>query len=269
MRSATIIMGESNFEQKPENKEQPLFEAECLVIPGHSIELVGVGKDKKWKPTRLIQKTNEKGWRTEQRDTALKGDDENAIVGGGNAVTIAAGQYFSDLERAGILPKLVIFAAGRPSYLNEQAPDKPTLNEGRPMLEAFEKETSVSGKLGKDNVVILGENKNTRDDVEKSIELAVSHRLTKIAFLLLELRLDRAEAFWKVIKSERPELAYLDVRFLPAEKFLKEKYKGHPGMFRKILTSFESSKAFLKTNEAEEGGTKAILEKQYKGKGNY
>ncbi|MDO8558594.1 MAG: hypothetical protein Q7S09_05460 [bacterium] len=249
----------------PESKE--LFKTECLVIPGHGIEFVGEEGNGKWKPTRLVQGIDDKGWRTGKRNPGL--DDEKAIVGGGNAVVLAGAQYFRDLEKSGSLPRLVIFAAGRAGYLEKSAPDDPLLCEGVPMMESFEKETSATELIGKDGVVIISGTKTTRDDVERSIELAVSKGLTKIAFLLLELRLERASVFWEIMKKERPELASLDVRFLAAEDFLKERYKNHPELVDKILSEFKSSKAFGKTDEAEKGGAQAAREGKYTGKGKY
>jgi|GEM_PF-7026020 len=137
------------------------------------------------------------------------------------------------------------------------------------MLELFDRETSAGEKIGKENLIILKDNKNTRDDVEKSVDLAVAHGLTKIAFLLLEMRLERVKVFWEALKLERPDLVNLEVEFLSAEDFIREKYKKHPELIEEILKSFTDSKAFEKTRIAEDGGTKAIREKTYKGKGNY
>lgn len=261
---------ESQFGQSErigvEREKDELFRAECLVVPGHSIELVNVGGQKEWKPTRLIQEVNEKGWRTGKRNPELGVDSDNAIVGGGVAVTFAAVQYFSDLEKIGAMPSLVIFAAGRPPYLKEQAPDKPDLTEGGPMLEFFDKETSAVEKLGPGNVVILKENKNTQDDVEKSAELALSRGFSKVAFLLLSMRLDRAEALWGLVKSEKPELSGLEVRFLAAEDFLRERYEKHPERIANVLSAFESSEAYKRTEEAEKGGTAAARARKYKSK---
>ena len=251
--------------------EHELFPAECIVIPGHSIEFVkrasGTGT---WKPTRLIQGVNERGWRTGKRKLDLTPKSEDAIVGGGTAVTLAAAEYFSELKENGTPLKLIIFAAGRPAYLNENAPEDPELVEGKPMVKLFEQETRAIEELGEENVVVLWKgHKNTQDDVEKSIELAVSRGYTRIAFLLLELRLERAEAFWNAIRKEKPELNSLDVRFLAAEDFLRRRYKEHPEMARKIISAFESSRAFDKTKKSEVGGAKAVREGGYQGKGNY
>lgn len=253
----------------PEQEKEPLYQAECIVVPGHSIERVDIGDKEKWKPTRLIQGVNEKGWRIGKRNIDLDKDSDRAIVGGGNAVTLAAAQYYETLTKEGVPPKLVIFSAGRAAYLDEQAPEDPELCEAIPMVEKFTRATDVLEELGEENIQILNKTKTTRDDVEQSVELAHSRGLKKIAFLLLDLRLARAEAFWQQMKELRPDLADMEVRFLAAEDFLRERYKDHPEIIDKILADFKSSTAYDTTDRAEKGGTEAVRQGDYKGKGRY
>ena len=252
-----------------EQEPSELYQAEVIVVPGHSIERVDVKGEEKWKPTRLIQEVDDKGWRTAERNLDLDKDGENAIVGGCNAVTLAAAQYYEDLVKKGVPPKLVIFAAGRAAALDKHAADNPSLSEAGPMMEVFERETNASENLGNENIKILDKTKTTQDDVENSIELAHAEGLTKVAFLLLDLRLDRAEAFWEAMKEKKPELVSMEVKFLAAEDFLRERYKDQPEMIEKILSEFTASEAYHKTNQAEIGGAEAVRSGKYKGKGQY
>lgn len=176
-------------------KKEDFKPVDCLVLLGHSIEEVATaGGEIAWKPTRLIQKLNENGWRTGERDTNLDPNDESAYVGGGNAVSIAAAEFFNQLtERAETsdaeAPKLVVFAAGRPAYLKKcNTPEE--LSEGVPMTEVFQREIKPLKKYAPETL-FLNDNKNTRDDIEKPVALAFERGLRRIAFVMLDVRIER------------------------------------------------------------------------------
>ena len=242
-----------------EGQQGDIFMAECVVVPGHSIERVG---ENEWVPSRLIQEVDDRGWRTGKRNQNLGPDSENAIVGGGHAVVLAAEQCCSELSAVGQPPKLVIFSGGRPGYLNENAPDKPELCEATPMMGAFGQTPKETG------VVALTESQTTLDDIRNSIQYALSHGLNRVAFILMDVRLERASALWEMMKSNDTNMGSLDVRFLPAEEFLTRHFRSHPA-YENVLSAYQSSHALNRTRLDEARGAEAARNGTYQGTGNY
>ncbi len=243
---------------------------ECLAVPGHSVEEVEMRGGKRWKPTRLIQETDERGWRTGERRKDLSAADESALLGGGNAVTIAAAQLFDDLETQ-TYPrlKLLIFAAGRPAYLGRTPPG---YSEGEAMLAVFRRKAETLEEAKDVEIVIQKENLSSRDDVFNSLRMAYERGLKSIAFLLMDFRIDREKEFLRLALEEHPEYRCIAVECLSAENILFERYKDNPARFsglNKMLKSLKSSKAFARSTEMEKGGTVALRKGTYRGKGNY
>jgi len=244
---------------------------DCLVVLGHSIESVtnnGVtvcDDHRQWAPTRLIQERNEKGYRTGIRNWKLRPDDESAYIGGGNLVTLAATQFIETRE----FPKLLVFAAGRPFYLKE-ANTPPLLNEGVFMKTSLIRKLSSKSQLHA--MTVLSDNKNTKDDIEKPLSLAFERGWQSVEYLMLGMRIPRAEAFLLETLKSRPALQEMTTSFLPAEDLVRERYVKSPvvlAMFEALLKRIEGSRAFQKTMQDEQGGIAALQKEEYKGTGNY
>lgn len=253
-----------------ELKNLVLQQPDCIVILGHGIEEVEANGKKVWRPSRLIQGLDENGWRTGVRDLNLNPDDEAASRGGGNAVTLAASQLFEDTNEIGRPPKLIVFAAGRSAYL-ERDPD-PTLNEGRVMKALFMRKTGFEKIGNRSDIVILDKNMNTHDDIANSLRLAFDKELRSVAFIMLDIKIARAQAFLDKIIEKSSKYLSLDIKFVPAEILLEERYMGHPFSmkeFTEIMKRFKQSKVYAATVEGESGGIAAILEGDYKGRGQW
>lgn len=233
---------------------------ECIVIPGHSIEERKVNK---WVTTRLIQELNENGRRTGVRNPKLLPNDPKAYVGGGTAVTLAAAQLFEDMNNSGVPPKLIILAAGRPAYLERIADS--SITESIPMKARLIYETGARDE----DIAILDKGRTTRDDVERSIELAFNKGMKSVAFILLDIRIERAHALLDETVSNHPQYRSVNITFVPAEILLEERYASHPRLFKQLLAQYEQSAAYAATEKRERGGTDAIRKKEYKGKGQY
>jgi len=244
-----------------ENKEG-IPQVDVLAIVGHSIE---EDKIRGWVPTRLIQKMDESKKRTGVRDRGLRSDDDLSYVGGGNAVALAAAEAYNVLLARGMPPKAVSAVSGRPLYL-KKAPSE--MNEGAIMLAAFTKKIQRQP----DAVIALGTARNTQGELEAHLKMCVERGYKTIGFLLLDLRVERAEALLNRLKAEHPEFLPIETHCLSTENLLRSRYQDNParlGHVEKMFAAFTASKAYAKTVADEKSGTEAIRKGTYKGKGNY
>ena len=247
--------------QSLENQEQ-IPNVEVLAIIGHSIE---EDTTRGWVPTRLIQKMDESKKRTGVRDRGLGPDDERAYVGGGNAVALAAAEMYETLIARGSPPRAVSVVPGRPLYLEKAPPD---VNEGTVMLDAFKKKV----KHLPDTFITLGAARNTQGELEQHLRMCVERGYKSIGFVLLDLRIERAEAILERLKAEHPEFSSLETKCISAETLLRHRYQDEPERLvqvEKMLKAFSVSAAATKTVTDEKGGAEAIRQGTYKGKGNY
>ncbi len=229
-------------------KEIP--EVDVLAIIGHSIE---EDATRGFVPTRLIQKLDENKRRTGVRERGLSPDDDSAYVGGGNAVALAAAEMYDVLIERGTPPKAVSVVPGRPLYLEHTSSD---INEGTVMLEAFTRRA----KQQPENVVTLGMAKNTAGELEEHLKMCVERSYKSIGFVLLELRIERAEALLDKLKREHTEFSSLETYLVSAETLLRHRYRDNPNRLReleKISTAFTKSQAHIKTVVDEKGGAEA------------
>jgi len=251
------------------NIETQIRPVECLVILGRGIEKVNVEGKEVWKPTRYIQRLNSKGFRTGSREPALGANDatetEKVFVAGGTANVLAGIEFYEMFKEKGQEPKLVIFAAGRPAYLDEEPAG---FNEGEPMKEIFDR------RIGNEDheTIIQGDDKNTKDDVVNSLKNALEKGMETVAIINTEIAMPRTQEFYKLALQENPEFSQLKVYFIESERLLKERYKDNPvalSEFEKIQNELKSSEAWKYTKEREDGGIQAIRDGKYKGKGKY
>ena len=255
-------------ESFPQNQEQTVElipSVDVLAIIGHSIEH---DKERGWIPTRFIQKLDTHGKRTGVRESTLDPDDDSAYVGGGNAVATAAAEMYHFLAKRGELPKAVSVVSGRPLYL-EQAP--PDVNEGSVMLEAFKRKAKWQPE-SKGELITLGTARNTAQELEQHLRMCVERGYTKIGFVLLDLRIERARALLNRLQTAHPEFSAVETSLISAETLLRHRYEEHPARlaeFEGTLRAFTSSKAHVKTVKDEQGGTQALKQDTYKGTGNY
>ena len=255
-----------------------LSATDMLVLLGHSIEevkrggIVVNGDSRQWAPMRLIQKMRmegEKKYREASRNFNLSPDDPMAYIGGGCAIVTAAVQVFEELKVMGKPLSLLVFAAGRPFYLKDKRTPE-ALNEGIVMKTFFLRKAGV--KEGDLPMLILAENKNTHDDIEKPLLLAVEKKLKSIAFLMLAMRISRARAFLDKIQQDHPETSHIEINFISAEDLLRRRYQQSPNvleMLNRLLDIIEGSAAYQATELDERGGLEAFKKQSYRGTGNY
>lgn len=174
-------MGEKEAENLTRPEIDQVKPTDCLIIIGHGIEKVG----ERWQPTRYIQKLDSRGFRTGFREKGINADDENVIIGGGVAETLAAAYIIDNLQKNKHPLRLIIFAAGRPAYLDEQAPDNHEVTEGRVMDQYLKRKVKVSDETEK---VFLDQNRNTQDDIERSLQTALQRGITSLVFLAIGIR---------------------------------------------------------------------------------
>ena len=123
-----------------------------------------------------------------------------------------------------------------------------------------------------ENIITLGVAKNTASELEEHLKMCVERGYKSIGFVLLDLRIGRAEALIDRLKAEHKEFSYIETHCISAENLLRHRYKDNPSRlatFEKMLADFTASKAYEKTVADEKGGAEAIRKGTYKGKGNY
>ena len=252
-------MIESSKENSLEREIKP---ADCVVILGRGIEQVETKKGKEWKPTGAIERLTEKGWHSGIREKELTPDAEgNVVIAGSNANVIAAVELFEELKKRKIPPKLIIFAAGRPAYL-EQEEDK-TLTEGKILSKKFTSEIKSEDKV---EMTILDKNKYTKDDIVESLRLSLDKGLHEITFITISLHKDRAEEFLKIVYSEHPELRKVSGRFIASEDLLSRRYSRSPSAMRlytKHLEELKKSPAWKLTEAREKKGISDLRSGKY------
>lgn len=257
-------MGETEDHTNPEMGQ--IRPTECLVIIGHGIEKVG----EKWQPTRYIQKLDVRGFRTGLRQKGINSEDENVIIGGGVAETLAAAYFIDTLQKNNHPLRLIIFAAGRPSYLDEQAPDSPEITEGRVMDQYLNRKVEVVDETDR---VFLDQNRNTQDDIERSLQTAQQRRINNLAFLTIEIRQARCRALLEQTLKGHPEYSNLKIDFAVAEDILKLRFHSHPQALDKIVQQLQHSRAYQTMEQREQEGITALKKGNYTKrdiyKGNY
>jgi hypothetical protein len=223
------------------------------VVLGRGIERAG--RTQCWRPTRYIEKPN--GWRhtgLRHQDTHM--NDEDSIVAGSNANTLAAVDLTCKLMRAKHSAKLVVFAAGRPPYLAVEQAD---ISEGSIMAAAFKRRIGLC-VTNPPAVIILDQNKNTQEDIEMGLMKVRDNGLTSAAIVTVAVHLPRVQEFCKQAQREFSQLKQLKVDFVCSEDVLASRHR----LYRRLFNAVWSSRAFHRTQVMEENGLRALREGRYK-----
>ena len=244
-------------------KEGPLS-FDGIIVLGRGIEQVNVGGERKWKPTRAIEKLSSGKQHSGTRIEGLTPEDgdELVVVAGANANTLAAVELFDELKKSGGQPSLVIFSAGRPDYLKNEK-DK-ALSEGKILAEKF---TGLEkDKIGETETLVLDKNKNTKDDILYALKAARDRGIKRVAIITISLHVERASEFAKLIMQENPELSNIEIQFIPSEELLEKRYSKSPHASKKFkegLAKLKQSVAWKRTAEKEKSGVEALRQGKY------
>jgi DUF218 domain len=227
--------------------------ADALCILGRGIEQVKTNRQLVWRPTRYVEILADVGTHTGKRFQGLTIDDSTAVIAGSNANTLAAIELFGTCRKARKVPKLVIFAAGRPDYLANES-DK-ELTEGRILAERFVR--GACPRLDETQIVVLKKNRDTRDDIAETLSLVSSARLNGLIVLTVAVHIPRASEMAHMLP-----VPGVEIEFISAEELLIHRYRC-----RKWSTGFlerlSGSKAYRRTLEREERGLLALRSGTY------
>jgi hypothetical protein len=226
------------------------FEILCLL--GRGIEQVRIGSDLVWRPTRYVERPTLEGRHSGLRHGSAAPHDDSSLIAGSNAIIIAGCQLLKEVNRLGEL-RLVIFTAGRPSYLEAHSPLG--LTEGAIMLERFRR-----GLRDTDfEYLILGTNRNTRDEMRETCQAAVSRGLTRVRAVTVSVHVPRTREFARQACREFPGVSF---QVEAAEDVLCRRYSNRPRCLEDIRT-VKCSPCYDRTAESERRGLEALRSGHY------
>lgn len=223
------------------------FPYECIVVLGRGIERVQCqGKDV-WKPTSLIARTDKSGAHTGYRlnDRA----DTIAMIGGSNANVLAAYHLFKSLSASGKPPEVIAFAAGRPQYLQKEPIDicegavlankfiSKLTGEKYPIPKFIDTEDYTIADIGLVKIILEWQNKNTFDDIKRSLEIAASLGIENMALITVEVHCLRSALIAYQVTENNPHLACIHPRFLSADRILSATSPRYQRIFKALYQS--------------------------------
>ncbi len=232
---------------------------DVICILGRGIERVSTNWGNVWRPTRYIELPSDAGGHTGFRAPNIDPNDEESLIAGSNANVLAACQLVDEMMRAGVLPALMIFAAGRPPYLSNER--DATLTEGKVLVERFLRKMESSCRSVR--IEILAKNRTTRDDINEALRLTVQNNAAHLTILSSEVHLPRAREFLKVAVNSTQDFRGVDVVFLAAEDLLFRRY-SRSKRFSLALQILRQSRAYQRTMEMERTGLHALRTGTYK-----
>jgi hypothetical protein len=226
------------------------FEVLCLL--GRGIEQVRMGSQMVWRPTRYVERVTPEGRHTGFRHPSASANDDASLVAGSNAIVVAGHQLLQETNGF-VARRLVIFAAGRPLYLEGSSP--PGLTEGQVMLERLRRcRDGMSFEH-----LILASNKNTRDDMRETCRTADLRGLTRVRAVTVSVHVARTLEFAREACREFPGVS---VRVEGAEDILSRRYSGRRGVAA-MISAARNSPAQSRTLEWELRGLEALRAGSY------
>ena len=229
-----------------------------LCVLGRGIEQAQNGK---WLPTRLIEKPSPQGGHTGYRHLNLDPNDTVSRIAGSNANIIAATHLFTTLANMGKAPQVVIFAAGRPSYL-AQYPD-PALAEGGIMAAKFVRLIQKRHRLEVPEIVIFQENKTTWDDTISSLLLADEQGLSRLWVITVSVHIARAREFFFAARAQNDSFGKIRVGLISSDKYLRRRYDRWRHIKEALLALLQST-AYERTEMSEQAGIRAFWAGTYR-----
>jgi hypothetical protein len=232
---------------------------DVLIVLGRGINYYIKDMEVKLRPTGLFMQFDPK-IRDQIAEINLlnppDGDTKDAIVAGGNSNILAAVHFLRNLEKEGKYVREIIFAAGRPPYLQKLSD---SLTEGDIMLEKFNKLKNFY-RLPDVPVGNFRDNRNTWDDVRETVGHAKEMEYKNVAMITVGLHVPRVEEFIKKALIDAGGSAEeININVLDGWQILV-KAGSH---FQKIFDFVKNTKAYQNTAEMEERGIRMIKDGTY------
>jgi hypothetical protein len=226
---------------------------DVICVLGRGIEQVRTNSGERWRPTRYIEAVDENGCHTGCRRREVNINDDYSLVAGANANVLALCQRWRECALCKHRPSVVVFAAGRPAYLSRT---EPFLTEGLVLSEAFRRRTGARGC----EMLILAQNRNTRDDILECARIADGRKLREIEVITVSVHLPRTAEFARLAHSEMPQARF---HLIASEDVLRRRYLRF-ARFPVALEEAQKSRAYLRTEAREAAGIRALRSGEYR-----
>jgi len=185
----------------------------------------GIEKDERgiWQPTAYLEEMTSDNQHGGQRKNGLRLSSENprVVIAGAYANAMAAAHIWNGLHWNNLPgvqpPSVVVFAAGRPKYLQAEPPDE--VWEGKPLYDAMKNSCAENPAISSE-IVFQRDNRNTRDDLLQTLKMARSRRFKNVAIVSVLVHLRRIAEFLRHALIEDPSLATINTILYSSELVL-------------------------------------------------
>jgi DUF218 domain len=234
-------------------------EVDAICILGRGIEKVSTKCGDTWRPTQYVELPNAQGGHSGRRTPGVHLNDKVSLIAGAHANVVAACHLFQELRDKNLAPRIVVFAAGRPSYLSDE-PDQ-SLTEGRVLSEYFVRKIRLRPR--ETEIIVFDHNLDTQDDIQAFLSLATERQIGRAVVVTVKVHIPRVLEFAKQARQDANSVA---MAFLSSEEILARRYSQRNGIL-KTLSHCETSGAYKRTLAREIKGIAALRAGQYKRSG--
>lgn len=226
---------------------------DILCIFGRPIEKV----NDEWELSTYFERVLETGIHPGIRCDSLdpNSDDKRILIAGAHVNALGGTILFEKLRKDGVPPKIVIFSAGRPPYLQKN-PD-PTLTEARIFKNFFLKNPNYNE--AETEIILQTQNINSYGDVIETLRFAQARGFQRIGIVTLTVHIARCQEFYAHALAMESSFKSLKIHWFASEFLVLEKF---PSEYKFLWEAF-ISKAYARTAEHERRGIQAIRQGTY------
>ena len=224
-----------------------------ICVLGRGIERVQTSSGERWRPTRYIEAVDRDGHHTGYRVRSTSVTDDSSLIAGANANVLALCERWKECRLLQRQLPLIIFAAGRPPYLFQA---EPLLTEGSVLSENFQRRTRTESC----EILILAQNRNTKDDIFECSRLAVERKLCDIEVITVSVHIPRTAELARLAQVEMPQLRF---HLIASEAVLQRRYARF-ARFRVVYEEIQRSRAYHRTAAREAAGIRALRSGDYR-----